>query len=73
MDSRNTAAGERCPFAYRKGTDRNVHCRALAERPGLRWDFCGHQYDCRVTGRWEAEPARCKIRKGGKPDGNGKH
>ena len=62
MDGRH----ENCPFAYRIAGDPNVHCRKIAEMPNIRWTYCTHQYDCRVTGRWEAAKiaSECKYRKG---------
>ena len=56
---------ENCPHAFRKSGDPNVHCRILQEMDNVRWTYCGHQFDCRQTGRWEAtkNPSDCKFRK----------
>ena len=64
--------GENCPFAFRRPGDPNVLCRKLQERPNIRWIYCDGQYDCRVTGRWEApkNANQCKFRKEGKQRGN---
>ena len=55
-------ATEGCPFAYRKGTDKNVHCTLIARMPRATFDFCAKQYRCGQTGRWEAKKTGCEIR-----------
>ena len=52
---------EKCAEAYRKPGDRSVHCRAVAAKPGAKWDYCLTQYQCRVSGRMEAKPEQCTI------------
>lgn len=67
--------GENCPLAFRRPGDPNVLCRAIAELPNVRWIYCDKQYDCRVTGRWEAprDSANCKFRKEGNAHGIHQH
>lgn len=51
-----------CPYAERRATS-SIHCAALRERKS-KWDFCLHQYFCRVTGKYEHkdEAKACNIR-----------
>lgn len=39
----------RCKHGYRKRNDSALHCRAIEGD----MDYCGHQYHCPNTGRWE--------------------
>ena len=43
-------AKENCPFAYRKQGDVSIHCKKVSGN----MDYCGHQYFCSKTRRWEA-------------------
>jgi len=60
-----TARKENCPFAFRKGNGKNVHCTIIAKNPLAKWDFCAYQHSCCNTGRWEAtsNPTECEIRR----------
>lgn len=63
------AVKENCPFAFRRPGDQSVQCRKVAEEnQNAPWTFCGHQYFCRVSGRWEATkaPKDCVYRGDGK-------
>lgn len=53
---------ENCPHAFRKRGDVSIHCEILAQE--TRADYCGHQYLCRQTRRWEAtkQAADCPLR-----------
>lgn len=65
MDARK----ENCPFAFRNLGDKRVQCRKVMEKnPNAIWAFCGHQYFCAVSGRWEAKksPKDCVYRREGK-------
>lgn len=52
---------ENCPYAYRKHGDVSIHCK-LVDPP---MDYCGHQYLCQKTQRWEATAQinECPLRK----------
>jgi len=53
--------GERCVYAYRKKGDVSVHCRRMNNT----MDYCGHQYMCPNTRRWEVNKAQpCALRTG---------
>lgn len=65
MDARK----ENCPFAFRRPGDKSVQCRKITEEnPDAKWTFCGHQYFCRVSGRWEATKTAkdCTYRREGR-------
>ncbi len=50
---------EKCIYAYRKNGTAAVMCKAIKKGD----PYCGHQYMCHNTKRWEANPAvRCSIR-----------
>lgn len=53
---------EKCPYAFRKRTDKSVHCKHLVNE---NFDYCAHQYMCPNTKRWEASPwaEDCPLRK----------
>ena len=52
-----------CIYAYRKLDKGTVHCKAQQERVEQGKDFCGHQYLCPNTGRWEntQEAVKCPL------------
>lgn len=52
----------RCPHAFRRGSDGQVHCKKLGTKP---WDYCGNVYFCRVSRQWELTPkaAQCPLSK----------
>ena len=54
---------ENCPLAYRQLGDPQVHCRVIQKIPNVHWTYCKYQYDCRKTGRWEANDnyRKCEI------------
>lgn len=50
---------ERCINAYRKKNDVSVHCKAIDGE----MDYCGHQYMCSNTKRWEVNAlSKCKYK-----------
>lgn len=51
----------RCEYAYPKGGDGVLHCR----KQKCEKDFCGHQYLCSDTKKWENTTAYrdCAIRR----------
>lgn len=53
-----------CEFAYRKAGDVSLHCKRLLEMDRTP-DYCGHQYLCNQTRRWEVTPQGrdCPLRK----------
>ena len=53
-----------CPHGYRKPGDKSLYCRKI-EKQNKQWSFCGNQYFCRVSGRWEAgkRASECPLRK----------
>lgn len=55
-----------CPYAERPSNALPVRCEIQHDNKS-KWDFCAHQYSCRVTGRYEltAEATTCKLRKKG--------
>ena len=55
---------DRCEYAYPKGADGVLHCH----KQKCEKDFCGHQYLCSDTKKWESTTAYrdCTIRR--KPD-----
>lgn len=50
-----------CPHAFMK--QGAVHCRVELKR-GARWDFCGHQYFCAVSGSYKLneQALKCPLR-----------
>lgn len=50
----------RCEYAYRKGNDVSLHCN----KQHIEKDYCGHQYLCPDTRKWENTAAyrECGIR-----------
>lgn len=63
------AKKENCPFAFRRPGDPRVYCRKVAEEnQDAKWTFCGHQYFCAVSKRWEATKSSkdCVYRREGK-------
>lgn len=50
---------EKCPYAYRVPVINALMCKCIkGDAP-----YCGHQYLCRNTQRWEANPnVRCTFR-----------
>lgn len=56
-------ASEKCEFAYRKNGIAAVMCRLIKRGD----PYCGHQYMCANTKRWEANAtAQCSLRNKGK-------
>lgn len=55
-------ARENCPYAERKRGSASLFCRKLA---GEKVSYCGHQYLCPDTRRWEAtkQAGSCPLRK----------
>lgn len=53
-----------CEYADRQASEKSIRCAALREQ-GAKWDFCLHQYFCRMSGRYEITDAAadCKIKK----------
>lgn len=50
---------EKCEYAYRKNGVAAVMCKAIKGAA----PYCGHQYMCANTKRWEANgTVRCSIR-----------
>lgn len=50
---------EKCKYAYRKRRNAAVFCKAIEGDS----DYCGHQYMCPNTKRWEANGiAECTFR-----------
>ena len=56
---------DNCPYAHRTSNAGAIRCRLQSETD-TKWDFCIHQYMCRVTGRYEHQKTavNCKLRKG---------
>ena len=52
-----------CENADRAASDKSIRCAALREQ-GAKWDFCLHQYFCRVSGKYEITDAAadCKMK-----------
>ncbi len=51
-----------CPHAYRRVGTVSIYCK---KQPNIACAFCGHQYFCNITGRWEvsSQAADCALRK----------
>ena len=59
---------EKCEFAYRKNGRAAVLCKMI---PGDA-PYCGHQYMCHVTKRWEANATvECTLRDKGRAERRG--
>lgn len=53
---------ERCKYAYRNRGDVSVHCKLLPKDSS----WCGHQYMCPNSQRWEVnKAAQCSLRNKG--------
>lgn len=57
------SAHENCPFAFRRPGEKSIHCRKV-EAQGQKYTYCGHQYFCKVSKRWEAtkQVKECPLR-----------
>lgn len=51
---------EKCASAYRKNGDASVHCHQINGK----FDYCGVQYFCTNSGRWEApkDIGKCPLK-----------
>lgn len=50
---------EKCAYAYRAQGINAVMCKCIKGNA----PYCGHQYLCRISQRWEANPnVRCSFR-----------
>ena len=45
----------KCPYANRQASSTSIRCSVLREK-NAKWDFCLHQYFCRVSGKYELKP-----------------
>lgn len=60
-----------CPYANRQASASALRCSALRGEDA-KWDFCTHQYFCRVSGKYElrSDAVGCGIKnKSGKESG----
>ena len=63
-------AERECEHMIRRPGGSELRCRLLEAR-GSKWAYCGKQYFCRVTNRWEAsgDAAACAIARKREKDG----